>query len=82
MKSVWTERTYQIGDGDYEPGQFLTVCPAPDFPDSGVLLATIGDKAEEGFGKLYLQLPTYFMRAIGEAIIKCCDDVEAAAKEK
>ena len=82
MKSVWTERSYQIGDGDFEPGQFLTVCPAPDFPDSGVLLGAIGEKAEGAFGKLWLQASTEYMRAIAEAIIKCCDDVEASAKEK
>ena len=82
MKSVWTERIYQIGDGDFEPGQFLTVCPAPDFPEDGVLLASLGEKSESAFGKIYVQLSTEYMRAIGEALIKCCDDVEAAAKEK
>jgi hypothetical protein len=80
--SIWTERSYSIGDAANEPGEFITVSPAPDFPDHGVLLATIGDKAENAFGKIYVQLSTEYMRAIGEALIKCCDDVEAEAKEK
>lgn len=79
--SIWTERSYSIGDHANEPGEFLTVCPAPEYPDSGVLLAAIGDKAENAFGKIYVQLSTEYMRAIGEAIIKCCNDVEAAKKE-
>lgn len=82
MKSVWTERSYQVGNGDFDPGQFLTVCPAPDFPDSGVLLGAIGAKAEGAFGKLWLQGSTEYMRAIGEAIIKCCDDVERESKDR
>ncbi len=77
MKDVWTEKQYNIGHGDFEPGQFLTVCPAPDYPDDGVLLAALGEKSETAFGKIYVQLSTEFMRAIGEALLKCCDDVEA-----
>lgn len=53
--SVWVEKKYTVGDGDFEPGQFITICPAPDFPDDGVLLATIGKDAEDAFGKVYLQ---------------------------
>lgn len=82
MKPVWTERQYKIGHGDFEPGQFLTICPAPDYPEDGVLLAALGEEAESAFGKIYVQLSTEYMRAIGEALIKCCDDVESAAKEK
>lgn len=78
--SAWTEKQYNVGHDDFEPGEFLTVCPAPDYPDDGVLLAAIGDKAEGAFGKIYVQLSTEYMRAIGEALIKCCDDVEAGKK--
>lgn len=73
---VWTERKYLVGDSDMDEGEFLTICPAPDYPDDGVLIATFGEKSECAFGKIHLQLSTDFMRAIGEAIIKCCDDVE------
>lgn len=75
--SVWTEKKYNIGYVDFEPDQFLTVCPSPDSPNSYVLLTAIGGKAEAAFGKIWLEGTTDYMRAIGEAIIKCCDDVEA-----
>lgn len=80
MKTVWTERSYQIGCGDFGPGEFLTVCPAPDFPESGVLLGALDEKAKSAFGSIFLQGTTEYMRAIGEALIKCADDVEREAK--
>lgn len=76
--SVWVEKKYTVGDGDFEPWQFLTICPAPDFPDDGVLLATIGKDSEDAFGKVYLQFSKELMRAIGESLIACCDDLEGA----
>lgn len=77
--SIWTERNYLVGDED--SGAFMTVSPAPDYPESGVLLAAIGDKSENEYGKIYIQLSTEYMRAIGMALVACADDVDRENKK-
>lgn len=73
--TVYTEREYKVGtEGVLE---YLTIRPAPDFPDSGVLLYAKGKADKEYFGEVYLQLDADFMRALGRALIACADDVQA-----
>lgn len=69
------DREYKVGteDGD---GHYLTIAPAPDFPDAGVILHSEGEKNKEFWGEVYLQGGTDLMRKIGEALIACANDVE------
>lgn len=72
---VWSEVHHKVGDGGIE-NAYLTVCPAPDFPDNGVLLFAENDRCKEAFGPIYLQLETSLMRALGKAMIECADEVD------
>jgi hypothetical protein len=73
--SAWLEKEYKVGNADSE-GHYVTVCPAPDYPEDGILLYTDGEKNEKFWGKIYIQSGTDFMRKLGEALIACANDLE------
>ena len=73
---AWVEREYRVGLED-SAGCFVSIAAAPDFPESGVLLYTDGEKNEAYFGKIYFQGSLDLMRKIGESLIACANDVEA-----
>lgn len=77
--SAWIEKEYKVGTGDSE-GCYLSITPAPDFPEDGILLIADGDKNKAYWGEIYLQAGTDLMRRLGEALIACANDLEEAKK--
>jgi hypothetical protein len=73
---AWTEVVRRVGHEDFD-GHFLSVCPGPDAPEMLVLLHSDGEKNAKFFGQIYLQASPDYMRALGEAIIACANDVGA-----
>lgn len=73
MTTYTTEVVRRIYDND--EGHFISVSPSADFPDGNVMLY-VEPKEEEYMGKLRLDLPSAYMRKIGEAILAACDEAD------
>ena len=59
---------------DNENGAYLTVRPSADFPDTNVMILADKDQ-EEYFGAIRLDCGAEYMRKLGEALIRCADDM-------
>ena len=57
-----------------EEGLSLDVRPWPDGPDWVALMAE-GDKNEQWFGKVNIAMKPEFAKLLGEALIKCADEL-------
>lgn len=73
--TAWTEHVRRIGHADYE-GRFLSVCPGPDAPEVLVMLYADGKENADYFGPIRLECNSEFMRAIGQALIDCANELE------
>lgn len=56
-------------------GQTLDVRPSPDAPDSWVSIMTNGKDGNEWFGFNEISMKPEFARLLGEALIKCADEL-------
>ena len=71
-----TETHRRVYDNDN--GQFITIRPSADFPDTNVCLMTEGEE-KLYFGDIRLDLPVEMMMEIGRALIAAARDIKDAS---
>jgi len=59
-----------------DEGMTLDVRPWPDSPTNSVAIMNSDEWSEEWFGKIELPMDTQFARLLGEALIKCANEIE------
>lgn len=58
-----------------EDGNFLTVRPWPESPESVVLMSE-GKENEEYFGRIETAMNLEFARQLGQSLIACADEIQ------